>query len=95
MMHIQCQMLNMWRAKPDWTLRHTVTDVNFSACKTGLRPRRRACLGLGLDRLASSFDGLASPFARSTPAKKTNGLAHIPRVPQTLYRKMKGKITVY
>ncbi|KAJ7720848.1 hypothetical protein DFH07DRAFT_1008375 [Mycena maculata] len=49
--------------------------VTFSACKTGLRPRKRAFSGLGLDlgvdqspspadRLASPFVGLASPFAR-------------------------------
>jgi hypothetical protein len=49
--------------------------VNFSACKMGLRPRKRAFSGLGLDfsvapsaspadRLASPFDGLAGTFAR-------------------------------
>ncbi|KAJ7684071.1 hypothetical protein B0H14DRAFT_3675303 [Mycena olivaceomarginata] len=75
------------------TISHSITvdgqevrkaRVNFSACKTGLHPRKRACSGLGLDlggdqspspayRLASPFDGLASPFARLTPAKKLGG----------------------
>jgi hypothetical protein len=38
--------------------------VTFSACKTGLRARKRAFSGLGLDLVASQFDGLASLFAR-------------------------------
>ncbi|KAJ7754704.1 hypothetical protein DFH07DRAFT_773696 [Mycena maculata] len=52
-----------------------VARVTFSAWPTGLPPRKRAFSGLGLDlsgdqsprpayRLASPFDGLASPFAR-------------------------------
>ncbi|KAJ6503644.1 hypothetical protein C8R45DRAFT_1185398 [Mycena sanguinolenta] len=54
---------------------YQIMRVTFSACQTGLRPRQRACSGLGLDlavdqspspadRLASPFVGLASPFAR-------------------------------
>ncbi|KAJ7870768.1 hypothetical protein B0H14DRAFT_2571092 [Mycena olivaceomarginata] len=42
-----------------------LTRVHFSACKTGLRPRQRACSGLGLDlgvdQSPSPADRLAKP----------------------------------
>jgi hypothetical protein len=66
--------------------------VNFLACQTGLRPRKLACLGVGVDfggitrprppnRLASHFVGLASQFVALIPAKFSTWLVHFMSLP--------------